>query len=126
MNIKFYQVDAFTNSLFSGNPAGVIFSNIDNEVLMQQIAYENNLSETAFVSKHNDEYFIRWFTPDIEVDLCGHATLAAAFVYFNFIDIKAKNFVVNSKSGILISFYYSHIIPVQLLAPPTLTPFINV
>ena len=90
MNIKFYQVDAFTNSLFSGNPAGVIFSNIDNEVLMQQIAYENNLSETAFVSKHNDEYFIRWFTPDIEVDLCGHATLAAAFVYFNFIDTKAK------------------------------------
>lgn len=101
MNIKFYQVDAFTNSLFSGNPAGVIFSNIDNEVFMQQIAYENNLSETAFISKHNDEYFIRWFTPDIEVDLCGHATLAAAFVYFNFINTKSKNFIVNSRSGIL-------------------------
>ena len=68
---------------------------------MQQIAYENNLSETAFISKHNDEYFIRWFTPDIEVDLCGHATLAAAFVYFNFINTKSKNFIVNSRSGIL-------------------------
>ena len=68
---------------------------------MQKIAFENNLSETAFVSKINDEYFIRWFAPLCEVNLCGHATLASAYIFFNFIDKNATEFCVNSKSGAL-------------------------
>ena len=95
MNYKYYQVDAFTDKIFKGNPAGVIFANINDDELMQKIAFENNLSETAFVSKINDEYFIRWFTPFCEVNLCGHATLASAFIFFNFIDKDAPKFYVN-------------------------------
>ena len=101
MKYKYYQVDAFTDKIFKGNPAGVIFANINNDELMQKIAFENNLSETAFVSKINDEYFIRWFAPFCEVNLCGHATLASAFIFFNFIDKDATKFYVNSKSGAL-------------------------
>ena len=101
MKYKYYQVDAFTDKIFKGNPAGVIFANINDDELMQKIAFENNLSETAFVSKINDEYFIRWFTPFCEVNLCGHATLASAYVFFNFIDNNATEFCVNSKSGAL-------------------------
>ena len=83
--MKIYQIDAFTDKVFSGNPAAVcpLDSWISDE-LMQQIAMENNLSETAFYVKDGNEYQIRWFTPTIEVNLCGHATLAAAFVLFNF------------------------------------------
>jgi PhzF family phenazine biosynthesis protein len=83
MNIPFYQVDAFTDTLFHGNPAGVcILDTWLNKNLMQRIAMENNLSETAFVVQQNDVYHIRWFTPETEVDLCGHATLATAHVLF--------------------------------------------
>jgi PhzF family phenazine biosynthesis protein len=80
-----YQVDAFTNKVFSGNPAAVcpLDSWLSNE-LMQNIAGENNLSETVFYVKDGDKYQIRWFTPEVEVDLCGHATLAAAYVLFNY------------------------------------------
>lgn len=101
MKLKYYQVDAFAENVFKGNPAGVIFSELDDEMLMQKIAFENNLSETAFISRKNDEYFIRWFTPYCEVDLCGHATLASAYVYFNYIDNNSNKFIVNSKSGYL-------------------------
>lgn len=83
--MKMYQVDAFTTELFKGNPAAVIV--VDNwldDALMQNIALENNLSETAFVKVIDDEnYEIRWFTPTTEVDFCGHATLASSFVLFN-------------------------------------------
>ncbi len=84
MILKLYQVDAFTNSVFSGNPAAVcpLESWLTNET-MQNIAMENNLAETAFYVKNGDFFEIRWFTPTVEVDLCGHATLAAAFVIFN-------------------------------------------
>lgn len=82
--LKFYQVDAFTDRLFSGNPAGVcIMDNWISDGLMQSIANENNLAETAFVVPSGDDFMIRWFTPAVEVDLCGHATLASAFVLFN-------------------------------------------
>jgi PhzF family phenazine biosynthesis protein len=101
MKYKYYQVDAFTNQPFEGNPAGVIFANIEDEQLMQKIAFENNLSETAFISKTNNEYYIRWFAPLCEVNLCGHATLASAYVFFNFIDKDATEFCLNSKSGVL-------------------------
>lgn len=84
MKLRIYQVDAFTDSVFSGNPAAVCpLSDWPDDTLMQNIAMENNLAETAFYIKSGNEYHIRWFTPTVEVDLCGHATLAAAFVLFN-------------------------------------------
>ncbi|MFD2036028.1 PhzF family phenazine biosynthesis protein [Belliella marina] len=83
MKLNIYQVDAFTDRVFGGNPAAVIpLEKWLSDQLMQKIAAENNLSETAFVVKENDRYLIRWFTPAVEVDLCGHATLAAAHVIF--------------------------------------------
>jgi PhzF family phenazine biosynthesis protein len=82
--IKIFQVDAFTDRLFSGNPAAVcIFEKWPNDELMQAIAAENNLAETAFIVAKNHSFQIRWFTPTVEVDLCGHATLASAYVLFN-------------------------------------------
>jgi PhzF family phenazine biosynthesis protein len=83
MRIKLYQVDAFTSRVFGGNPAAVcILDDWLDDTLMQQIAAENNLSETAFAVKLDKAYEIRWFTPNSEVDLCGHATLATAYVLF--------------------------------------------
>lgn len=87
MPFTIYQVDAFAETVFSGNPAAVIpLTNWLEEDLMQQIAMENNLSETAFIVKEDEAYAIRWFTPEYEIDLCGHATLASAFVIKNFIE----------------------------------------
>jgi len=82
--MKMYQVDAFTQELFKGNPAAVlVLDEWLDDALMQSIASENNLAETAFVKRIDDEnYQIRWFTPKVEVDFCGHATLASAFVLF--------------------------------------------
>jgi PhzF family phenazine biosynthesis protein len=97
MKIPIYYIDAFADKLFTGNPAAVIFSDIDDSGLMQKIAQENNLSETAFIREESGAYFIRWFAPSCEIDLCGHATLASAFVYFNFINKSANEFIVNSK-----------------------------
>ena len=83
--MKQYIIDAFTDKIFSGNPAAVcVLDKLLNDDIMQSIATENNLSETAFVIKENERYHIRWFTPKSEIDFCGHATLAAAFVLFNF------------------------------------------
>jgi PhzF family phenazine biosynthesis protein len=82
--MKIYQVDAFTDRVFGGNPAAVCpLEEWLPEEKMQQIAEENNLSETAFFVKEGDLVHIRWFTPDMEIDLCGHATLASAHVLFN-------------------------------------------
>ena len=84
--MRIYQVDAFTDHLFGGNPAAVIpLESWLNDDLMQQIALENNLSETAFIVQQNEQFSIRWFTPEIEVDLCGHATLAAAHVAYTYL-----------------------------------------
>ncbi len=84
MKQKIYQVDAFSDKVFSGNPAAVcpLHQWLPDD-LLQQIAMENNLAETAFYVKQGNQFEIRWFTPTVEVDLCGHATLAAAFVLFN-------------------------------------------
>jgi PhzF family phenazine biosynthesis protein len=85
MKIKIYQVDAFAEKVFTGNPAAVC--PLDTwlpDATMQNIAMENNLAETAFYVKKEEGYELRWFTPNTEVDLCGHATLAAAFVLFNY------------------------------------------
>ena len=95
-----FQVDAFTNSQFKGNPAAVVI--LEKKIsadLMQQIAFENNLSETAFINISKTPFEIRWFTPTVEVDLCGHATLASAYVYFNFLNNDAESISLNSASG---------------------------
>ena len=87
MNLNIYQVDAFADAVFKGNPAAVIpLEHWLEDSLMQQIAMENNLSETVFFVKTNEGYHIRWFTPALEIDLCGHATLASAFVIKNYIE----------------------------------------
>lgn len=83
--IKLFQVDAFTDRLFHGNPAAVcILDQWISADLMQNIASENNLAETAFVVRKENDFEIRWFTPAVEVDLCGHATLAAGYVIFEY------------------------------------------
>lgn len=99
--VKIYQVDAFTDRLFSGNPAAVcILDAWISEETMQFIAAENNLAETAFVVPKGSAYEIRWFTPAVEVDLCGHATLAAAFVLFSCLGQKESEVVFFSpRSG---------------------------
>lgn len=85
MKIPIYQVDAFCSEVFSGNPAAVcLLDSWIDERQLQSIAAENNLSETAFLVRNDKGFDIRWFTPAIEVDLCGHATLASAFVLFTF------------------------------------------
>ena len=97
MKLEIYQVDAFAKEVFKGNPAAVcpLEEWIDAE-LMQKIALENNLSETAFFVKNDDIYEIRWFTPTFEIDLCGHATLASAFVIFEY--LKAEESLVKFQS----------------------------
>lgn len=82
--MKLFQVDAFAETVFSGNPAAVLpLDQWLDDAVMQNIAMENNLAETAFIVREGDVFHIRWFTPSVEVDLCGHATLATAHVLFN-------------------------------------------
>ncbi len=100
MTHTIYQVDSFSSQLFKGNPAAVIIlEKWLSDGMMQNIAMENNLSETAFVAPHKSELYIRWFTPTTEVDLCGHATLAAAHVLFNHEDYEGFQVTFHSKSG---------------------------
>ncbi len=103
MKLTLYQVDAFTEKLFSGNPAAVcVLNNWLDDKIMQQIAMENNLAETAFLVKKSEHYEIRWFTPELEVDLCGHATLASAYVLFRFYEkFAAKLDFYSPRSGAL-------------------------
>jgi PhzF family phenazine biosynthesis protein len=103
MKLTLYQVDAFTDKLFGGNPAAVIpLDKWLDDAVMQNIALENNLSETAFIVKENENYHIRWMTPAVEVPLCGHATLASSFVLFNFLQPELEKIVFNSLSGELV------------------------
>ena len=102
MRLQIFQADAFASSLFKGNPAAVVPLKQWLPVeLMQQIALENNLSETAFFIPEGDHFHIRWFTPKAEVKLCGHATLATAHVIFNELGFQDELIQFNSKSGIL-------------------------
>ena len=100
MQQKIYQVDAFTNNVFGGNPAAVCPLNywLDDKTMLS-IANENNLSETAFFVKNNKGFEIRWFTPTSEVDLCGHATLASAYIIFNRLGYTENEILFDSKSG---------------------------
>jgi predicted PhzF superfamily epimerase YddE/YHI9 len=100
--LPIYQVDAFTTKLFGGNPAAVVpLERWLPDAVMQNIAMENNLAETAFIVREAEGYRIRWFTPAIEVDLCGHATLAGAFVYFTELGHNADSISFSSRSGML-------------------------
>jgi PhzF family phenazine biosynthesis protein len=105
--MKLYQVDAFTDVIFKGNPAGVCIlsrSQIGNAELLQNIAAEMNLSETAFLCKQNVEYKLRWFTPETEVSLCGHATLSSAHILWESgLEDKTITIAFNTLSGKLLA-----------------------
>ncbi len=97
--LTLFQVDAFTDELFKGNSAAVCpLTKWLPAELLQKIASENNLAETAFIAPSNNGYDIRWFTPTVEVDLCGHATLASAYVLFNYLNYNSNT----------INFFSSH------------------
>lgn len=101
--MQYFVVDAFTDRLFSGNPAGVcLLDDWPDATVMQNIAMENNLAETAFlVRESSGAYGLRWFTPETEIDLCGHATLASAFVLMNEVRAVSGSVEFHTKSGTL-------------------------
>jgi len=103
VRIPLYQIDAFTGRLFRGNPAAVcpLEEWLEDEQ-MQAIAAENNLSETAFFVRRGEGYQLRWFTPKVEVDLCGHATLASAFVILNYLEPAREEVRFETRSGELV------------------------
>ena len=133
--LPIYQVDAFTDKLFGGNPAAVCpLEKWLPDELMQQLATENNLSETAFFVKEGEGFHIRWFTPEYEIDLCGHATLATAFVIFNQLNYQLDTINFNCKSGQLdvtkkddlIELNFPSRMPVECDAPDDLLKGINI
>ena len=123
MIIPIYQVDAFTDRLFSGNPAAVCPLDFwPSDEILQNIAAENNLSETAFFKKRDNLFEIRWFTPLAEVELCGHATLASAHVLFNHLKYKGDHLIFESiYSGKLEVFKHGEFLtldfPVDIIEP---------
>jgi predicted PhzF superfamily epimerase YddE/YHI9 len=127
MRLPMYQVDAFTDSLFGGNPAAVC--PLDAwlpDATMQAIAAENNLAETGFFAPERGDYALRWFTPTVEVDLCGHATLASGHVVFSFLEpkrervsfhtVKAGTLTVSRRGDMLVMDFPSR--PPQPCEPP--------
>ena len=119
MELNLYQIDSFTDTPFGGNPAAIIPLKTwlpDN--IMQSIAEENNLSETAFFVPNNKGFHIRWFTPKTEVDLCGHATLAAAYVLFNIQGYNKERIEFESKSGTLTVLQKDNWLVMDLPAQP--------
>src|SRR3954469_12182000 len=129
-----YHVDAFTSKLFGGNPAAVcpLDAWLPAEK-MQKLAAENNLSETAFFVKEGEDYHLRWFTPEFEIDLCGHATLATAFVMFTELNYNREVIRFNTKSGVLevrkkgdlIELNFPSRMPQPCVAPEALLKGIN-
>ena len=102
MRAPIYQVDAFATQLFSGNPAAVMpLQAFPSDAIMQAIAAENNLAETAFLVREGDDYRLRWFTPAVEVPLCGHATLASAAVVMERLEPERNHVVFHTASGAL-------------------------
>lgn len=100
MKLNYYQIDAFTDKVFGGNPASVVQLNewLDDS-LLQNIAKENSVDATAFFINNEDTIELRWFTPDLELDLCGHATLATAHALISILDYGKDNIIFNTKSG---------------------------
>ena len=102
MRLKIYIANAFAGNQFGGNPAAVVpLKEWLSDELMQQIAAQNNLAETAYIIPHGEDFRIRWFTPAVEVALCGHATLASAHIFFNHLDYGKGQINFHSKSGLL-------------------------
>lgn len=100
MKLTQYQVDAFADRVFAGNPAAVVpLEDWLDDRLLQAIAEENNLAETAYFVRTGERFHLRWFTPTTEVDLCGHATLASAFVLFSAMGYGAGEIVFDTRSG---------------------------
>jgi PhzF family phenazine biosynthesis protein len=133
--VRIFQVDAFATKRFAGNPAAVVpLGAFLDDALMQDIAAENNLAETAFLVRAGDDYRIRWFTPGVEVPLCGHATLASAAVVMERLEPARDSVVFHSASGPLtvarkggayvMDFPVRHPAPVE--APPGLTEALGV
>jgi PhzF family phenazine biosynthesis protein len=102
MTCRLFQVDAFTTRRFAGNPAAVmVLHRFPSDATMQTVAAENNLAETAFLVADGDDYQLRWFTPKVEVPLCGHATLASAAVVMERLEPERRRVVFHTKSGAL-------------------------
>lgn len=102
MKLKIFQIDAFAEKLFGGNPAAVVpLKEWLPDNILQQIAAENNLAETAFFAEEGNGYRLRWFTPENEIDLCGHATIASAYVLYNYMNFTGHEIRFESKSGTL-------------------------
>ena len=100
MDLPIYQVDAFADAIFAGNPAAVMpLEQWLDDATLQALAMENNLSETAFFVKAPQGYELRWFTPAVEVELCGHATLASAHVLFEHLDHPGEDVLFHTRSG---------------------------
>ncbi len=135
MEISLYQVDAFTHQTFGGNPAAVCpLDRWLDPKLMQRIAAENNLAETAFFVKNEDVYEIRWFMPHDEIDLCGHATLASAYVIFEHLESELSTITFTSQSGPLtarkkddgaIALDFPARPPVEVVIPPEIFEAFN-
>ena len=128
MRLPLYQVDAFTDRLFSGNPAAICpLTSWLPDATMQAIAAENNLSETAFFVPEGGDYALRWFTPTVEVDLCGHATLASGYVVMSLLEpqrrsvsfktLKAGTLTVSKSSDLLVMDFPAR--PAALAEPPS-------
>lgn len=121
MKIPLYQIDAFTSKVFSGNPAAVCpLGEWLPDQIMQAIAAENNLSETAFLVKKGDDYELRWFTPTTEVDLCGHATLASAYLVLTKLEPGRSSARFHSQSGILTVTKEGRLLALDFPARPAL------
>ena len=120
MTIEIYQIDAFTNTLFGGNPAAVCpLKEWLPDALLLNIAKENNLAETAyFIHKHDNVFHLKWFTPEIEIDLCGHATLASAYVILNCLDYDFNNVIFQTMSGELKVFKKGSYLEMDLPSRP--------
>lgn len=119
MQLSYFHVDAFATGVFTGNPAGVcLLDEWLDDALLQRIAAENNLSETAFLVGGGHEYQLRWFTPKVEIDLCGHATLASAFVLATQYNNLSPSFTFHSRSGPLQVFCEGELFTLDFPARP--------
>ena len=134
MELEIYQIDAFTSEVFRGNPACVVpLSKWLNDEVMLKIANENNVPETAFLIKKNNDFCLRWFTPNVEMDLCGHATLATAHYLKQHQNHPNDEISFHTKSGILKSKFINGSIQLELplrepkktIIPPNLDNAVN-
>jgi len=122
MKVPYYQVDAFTERPFGGNPAGVcLLESWLDEAVLQRIAGENNLSETAFLVPLAEDYELRWFTPTMEVDLCGHATLASAFILFTELKHRQAHVHFHTISGPLRATWDGKVVMLDFPSRPGVT-----